>query len=74
MKKKSRKALQEELMKNYECFVLITCDKVQPDGNMQVEMSYEGDPALAAYLLEGAQSFMEQEEGEGEEEITLYSV
>ena len=29
---------------------------------MQVEMSYEGDPTLAAYLLESAQGFIETEE------------
>lgn len=66
MKKKSRQALLEELASQYECYVLITCDKTGGDGKMQVEMSYDGDPTLAAYLLEGAQSFLEEEE-EGED-------
>ena len=44
------------------CKILITCDQPAPDGKMSVEMSYEGDPTLAAYLLERAQSFIEVEE------------
>jgi hypothetical protein len=66
MKKKSRKAIQDELAKEYACYVLITCDQAGSDGKMQVEMSYEGDPTLAAYLLHGAQDFLEEEEEEGD--------
>ncbi|MCP5470186.1 MAG: hypothetical protein H7A36_06775 [Chlamydiales bacterium] len=44
------------------CKILITCDQPAADGKMSVEMSYEGDPSLASYLLERAQSFIELED------------
>lgn len=36
------------------CYVLITCSEPSPDGNMDVEMKYEGDESLAAFLVENA--------------------
>lgn len=62
MNKRSRKHLQEALDKNPSCYVLITCGQPSEDGQMQVEMTYQGDAALAAYLLQGAQLFIDQEE------------
>ena len=62
MNKSSRKHLQEALNKNPSCYVLITCGQPSEDGQMQVEMTYQGEPALAAYLLQGAQLFIDQEE------------
>lgn len=41
--------------KNNSCYVLITCGEPSEDGKMEVEMTYEGDACLAAYLLESAQ-------------------
>jgi hypothetical protein len=64
MNKNSRKHLQEVLDKNPSCYVLITCGQPSEDGQMQVEMTYQGDAALAAYLLQGAQSFIDQEEAQ----------
>lgn len=61
MKREKEKLLRETLAKNHACYVLITCNEPGDDGEMQVEMTYEGDAALAAYLLQGAQSFMDQE-------------
>jgi hypothetical protein len=69
MKKKNLKAIQDELAKEYACYVLITCDSATKDGKMQVEMSYEGDPTLAAYLLQGAQDFLENEEQQNEAKL-----
>lgn len=43
------------------CSIMITCGAPDSTGNMQVEMTYEGDSVLAAYLLENAQSFVFQE-------------
>ena len=43
------------------CYVLITCGEPSKDGKMQVEMTYEGDPILAAYLVESAQQFIDVE-------------
>jgi len=43
----------------HACRILITCALPQDDGKMNVEMSYEGDPALASYLLERARNYIE---------------
>ncbi len=53
------KELQLEQIKNAvggncACFVLITCTHPGPDGKMGVEMHYEGDESLAAFLVENA--------------------
>lgn len=60
MNKKSRKHLQSTLDQNPSCFILITCGQPSPDGKMQVEMTYQGDAALAAYLLQGAQHYIDE--------------
>lgn len=65
MKRKPQDNLDETLAKDHECYVLITCGKPCKDGNMDVEMSYNGDPALASYLLQGAQTLIdEQQDGD----------
>ncbi len=61
MNKRSRKHLQEALNKNPSCYVLITCGQPSEDGEMQVEMTYQGDAALASYLLQGAQLYIDPE-------------
>lgn len=45
----------------HACRILITCTEPTGDGKMDVEMTYEGDSTLASYLLERAQSYIEQE-------------
>lgn len=50
------------LSEEQACYILITCNKPNVDGKMHVEMTYEGDPGLASYLLENAQGFFDQEE------------
>lgn len=62
MKSNVEKALRETLAKKHVCYVLITCDAPSDDGDMQVNMHYEGDAALAAYLLQGAQMFIDEQE------------
>jgi hypothetical protein len=62
MKSKIDKDIRDKLVKKHACFVLITCDAPQEDGQMNVEMTYEGDPVLAAYLLQGAQAYFEENE------------
>lgn len=47
------------LSDNNTCYVLITCGAPSKDGKMQVEMTYQGDPVLAAYLVESAQNFID---------------
>jgi hypothetical protein len=48
------------LKKNNACFVLITCQEPNKEGKMHVEMTYEGDACLAAYLIESAQIFINE--------------
>lgn len=59
MPEDARQRLLEELAEHHACYVLITCDQPNELGKLDVELSYDGDPALAAYLLEGAQSFID---------------
>jgi len=62
MKSNKQKQLHDTLSKNHACYVLITCDGPIDDGNMQVQMTYEGDASLVAYLLQGAQSFIDEKD------------
>lgn len=61
MNQDQEKQLKETLAKNHACYVLITCDEPTEDGEMQVEMTYEGDATVAAYLIQGAQSFIDED-------------
>ncbi len=51
--------VKQMLSENTECYVLITCTAPADDGKMGVEMSYEGDEVLAAYLIDNAQQVFE---------------
>lgn len=62
MNNRCRQHLQEALDKNPSCYVLITCGEPSPNGEMQVEMTYQGDATLASYLIQGAQTFIDHEE------------
>lgn len=66
----SRHVRQKATKDQEECYVLITCDKPAADGKMQVKMTYGGDAILASYLLQGAQSLMDEHV---EEELTGHS-
>jgi len=57
-KRKAVIDVKKTLAENNACYVLITCAAPSKDGKMQVEMTYEGDPTLAAYLVESAQDFI----------------
>lgn len=59
--KGERVNMKQLIKEEHACYVLITCGKPSADGKMNVEMTYEGDPMLAAYLLENAQGFIDQE-------------
>lgn len=62
MKRDVQDRIKKTLAKNHACYVLITCDKPSIGGNMEVQMSYEGDAALASYLLQGAQTIIDEDE------------
>lgn len=54
--------VQRSVGKKYASYVLITCENPSAEGQMQVEMTYHGDPALASFLLEEAQDKLGREE------------
>jgi hypothetical protein len=58
---KGNEAIKNRLAKNHLCYVLLTCDKTTENGQMEVDMSYEGDPLLASYLLNGAQAIIDED-------------
>ncbi|MDJ0652310.1 MAG: hypothetical protein QNJ27_04830 [Simkaniaceae bacterium] len=49
--------LKEALSSEELSFVLITCSKPSKEGKMTVEMEYEGDRDLIAYLMKSAESY-----------------
>ena len=53
--------IAKALSKKNQCYVLITCKEPSLDGEMEVEMSYGGDPILAAYLVESASTIIMDE-------------
>jgi hypothetical protein len=61
MKGLSRQDLRQILAERNACFVLITCGEPTEEGKMEVEMTYEGDASLAAYLIESAQGLIENQ-------------
>jgi len=62
-KKKGRSVKKKKILKeDAACYILITCGQPTVDGKISVEMTYEGDPVLASYLLESAQGFINPEE------------
>ncbi|MBJ7449336.1 MAG: hypothetical protein JHC93_03130 [Parachlamydiales bacterium] len=61
MKQDMQERIKKVLGKDNACYVLITCDEPSEDGKMQVEMTYEGDPCLAAYLIESAHGYFNEQ-------------
>ncbi len=57
----SSQDLRNALAEKNACYVLITCGEPTEDGKMEVEMTFEGDASLAAYLLESAQGLIESQ-------------
>lgn len=51
---KAEKEIKKALGSKCACYVLITCTEPDADGKMEVEMNYDGDEALAAFLVENA--------------------
>jgi len=60
VKKVTKKEVTDYLQDHHNCYVLITCSSPSKKGEMKVEMSYEGDQDLAAYLLQSAQFQIEK--------------
>lgn len=58
-KRKTTKTIDQSSNEDSACTVLIKCGQPAEDGKMQVEMVYEGDASLAAYLIESAQGIID---------------
>jgi hypothetical protein len=52
-----------QLLSDHAGYVLVTCRPPNRKGKMEVEVSYDGDIDLASYLVDGAQGYLEQEQG-----------
>lgn len=75
MNRNVHKLIGQKLSKSSVCYVLITCEEAAADGNMQVEMTYEGDATLASYLLHGAQiAIDEQDSDDGDCQRKILSI
>lgn len=59
MDQRTKEVIHDALSKEHACFVLITCDPPTDEGNMNVQLSYEGDVTLASYMLQGAQDILD---------------
>ena len=68
MKRDLHRNAKRVLANKHACYILITCDEPTDDGEMSVEMSYEGDAMLASYLLQGAQTVVDNDVQELEHE------
>ncbi len=53
-----------KILRDHVGYVLVTCRPTELPGRMEVEVSYEGDPDLASYLVDGAQGYFENEQQE----------
>jgi hypothetical protein len=62
MDKRGRKELQKVIDKDPSCYVLITCGQPAEDGEMEVEMTYQGDKGLATFLLHQAKTVLDEEQ------------
>ena len=49
------------ILSDHVGYVLVTCRPTTQPGRLEVEVSYEGDPDLASYLVDGAQGYFENE-------------
>lgn len=60
MKPSIHEDIRKQLRNKKACYVLITCDEPDPSGEMSVELSYDGDPLLAEFLIQGAQNYFDE--------------
>lgn len=72
--KYSLENIKEALGENHACYVLITCTPPTKEGKMHVDMSYEGDHCLASYLIDSAQSIIEEQRPIKDAEIRQFKL
>ncbi len=52
--------IKKTLGEKHACYVLITCTEPTEEGQIEVEMSYEGDETLAAFLIDNASQVFDE--------------
>lgn len=57
---------KKELGEKCVCCILISCSETANDREMQVEMHFDGDESLAAFLLESANQVFDKKFSERE--------
>jgi hypothetical protein len=50
----AEKLIKKAVNEDCACYVLISCTAPNKEGKMEVQMNYEGDETLAAFLVENA--------------------
>jgi len=53
---------KEKATDDHACTITITCGQPSDSGNMAVELTWDGDPVLASYLLENVQGVIAESE------------
>jgi hypothetical protein len=61
-KSESLERIEKSLANEYSCYVLITCSAPNASGKMEVEMRYQGEASLAAFLVENAGQVLDSRE------------
>ena len=56
----SLEKIKHSLSEKHACYVLITCSEPSKDGHMEVELNYEGDETLAAFLIDNASQVFDE--------------
>lgn len=56
---KAEAEIKRAIAKKCTCYVLITCTEPSESGHMDIEMKYEGDESLAAFLIDNASQVFE---------------
>jgi hypothetical protein len=59
-KKEVRAILRRKKKGKTLCYVLITCEKPKDDGTIEVELEFDGDRWLAAYILKKANALFDE--------------
>lgn len=63
------KQVKNMMTDDHLSYVLVTCRKSNSKDQLEVQMTFDGDPVLASYLVKGAQDQFEQDflEQEGDD-------
>ena len=49
------------ILSDHVGYVLVTCKPTAKTGKLEVELSFDGDPDLASYLVDGAVGYFDEQ-------------